>query len=181
MIPPALRATSLFKGGSGERCSPLRWDCLSCNALPCETRVGESFSFFASFFLFSKEKKKGIIALQTPKNSIDRLHRQQAKKPALQVPERATMAFASPGGQRGKRAIPPDGFTVFSLGRCCRKCKGIIGRTVFAPTVSSELPVLFGAGRWEHRPLRWVFRNGEIIAYRKTIIPRRGEQAACPP
>ena len=24
-IPPALRATSLFKGGSGERCSPLRW------------------------------------------------------------------------------------------------------------------------------------------------------------
>ena len=23
-IPPALRATSLFKGGSGERCSPLR-------------------------------------------------------------------------------------------------------------------------------------------------------------
>ena len=37
------------------------------------------------------------------------------------------------------------------------------------------------AGRCGHRPLRRVFRNGEIIVYRKTGIPRRGEQAACPP
>ena len=36
--------------------------------------------FFCFFFLFSKEKKKGVIAQQTPKNSIDRLHKQQAKR-----------------------------------------------------------------------------------------------------
>ena len=49
--------------------------------IAAHTSVGESFSFFASFFLFSKEKKKGIIARHTPKNSIDRLHRQQAERP----------------------------------------------------------------------------------------------------
>ena len=48
--------------------------------IAAHTSVGESFSFFASFFLFSKEKKKGIIARQTPMNSIDRLHRQQAER-----------------------------------------------------------------------------------------------------
>ena len=36
--------------------------------------------FFCFFFLFSKEKKKGVIAQQTPKNSIDRLHKQQAER-----------------------------------------------------------------------------------------------------
>ena len=41
----------------------------------------------------------------------------------------------APGGQREKRAIPPDGFTVFSPGQCCRICQSIIGRTMFAPTV----------------------------------------------
>ena len=36
-----------------------KWcDCHSCDALPFSSRVSELFSFFASFFLFSKEKKK---------------------------------------------------------------------------------------------------------------------------
>ena len=32
--------------------------CQSWHTLPHKTRIGDSFSFFASFFLFSKEKKK---------------------------------------------------------------------------------------------------------------------------
>ena len=34
-----------------------------------------------------------------------------------------------------ERAIPPDGFTKFSLGQCCRIRQSLNGRTMFAPTV----------------------------------------------
>ena len=35
-----------------------------------------------------------------------------------------------------ERAIPPNGFTEFSLGQCCRIRQSVIGRTMFAPTMS---------------------------------------------
>ena len=50
--------------------------------------------------------------------------------------KRQLSAFAAPGGQRGQRAIPPDGFTEFSLGQCCRIRQSLNGRTMFAPTMS---------------------------------------------
>ncbi len=49
--------------------------------------------------------------------------------------QRQLWRLQAPGGQRGQRAFPPDGFTVFSPEQCYRICQSITGRTMFAPTV----------------------------------------------
>ena len=50
------------------------------------------------------------------------------RTPALHIQEKANKSVcAAKGGQRGKRAIPPDGFTAFSLGQRCRERRGING------------------------------------------------------
>ena len=82
--PPIQRREKGSLTAAAAACSPLRGIYVVCNensvafrvTIAAHTSVGESFSFFASFFLFSKEKKKRVIAQQTPKNSIDRLHKQ---------------------------------------------------------------------------------------------------------
>ena len=64
--------------------------------------------------------------------------------------------------------------------------KGGFGRTMFAPTVRSSVwdemvgnRFCWGRGDVGIAPYGGV--SGLWIAYRETIIPRRGEQAACLP
>ncbi|WP_337513730.1 hypothetical protein, partial [Ruminococcus sp.] len=95
----------------------------SWHTLPFRTRVGEIFSFFASFFLFSKEKKKNISLCQFRTGKQKRNKRSKRCIKAKTIPKTNTRnintahtrkgkqkRLQAQGGQREKRAIPPDGF-----------------------------------------------------------------------
>ena len=111
-----------------------------------QTRVGESFSFFASFFLFSKEKKKsfswiiplsptvtspfsrGTYCCKRRKNNKTHLHKQHIECHITSTGKGNYRRLQAQADSE-ERAIPPDGFTEFSLGQCCRVRQSINGRT----------------------------------------------------
>ena len=128
---------------------------MSSNTLPfvrytaAHVSVGESFSFFASFFLFSKERKKRKIIRRTmfapticAANAV-----KITKTVCASNIQKACNASTRKGNNRRlqaqadseERAIPPDGFTVFSLEQRYRVHQGINGRTMFAPTDSPAI------------------------------------------
>ena len=73
------------------------------------------------------------------------------RTPALHIQEKANKSVcAAKGGQRGQRAIPPDGFTAFSLGQRCRERQGIND----IPLSYRTFPFSRITGRCGHRLLR---------------------------
>ena len=61
------------------------------------------------------------------KNNKNRLHKKQTESHTASTGKGNYGRLQAPGGQRGQRAIPPDGFTAFSLGQHCRERQDING------------------------------------------------------
>ena len=104
-IPPALRATSLFKGG-----------------------------FFTQAFSHSFQGRLITVDLQTP--YFIKLPACTRKRLNINITDTGkgnNRRWQAPGGQRGQRAIPPDGFDMAALENSCplASLRGDVG---IAPT-----------------------------------------------
>ena len=138
------------------------------------------------FFFLAKKKRREILAQQRSKRQriMSTACTSNRQKACVANTGKGNHGrLQAPGGQREKRAIPPDGFTVFSPGQCCRICQSIIGRTMFAPTV-----FLFKSHRsmWASTPtvitqlqLHGKYRQGQL--WRLQAPGGQREQRAIPP
>ena len=80
-----------------------------------------------------------------------------------------------------ERAIPPDGFTVFSPGQCSRVRQSINGRTMFAPTICVANAVKATKSHLHKQHIECHIASTGKGNYRRLQAQADSEERAIPP